>query len=392
MNDRLALELEHALAGVPVLDIHTHLVGGRLGARGLHDILLYHMVVSDLYAAGCPNGARLSQYPQWPTRPEAHARLREAIPFLPHIRNTSSSWGVRLILADLYDWHEPVTADNWQRLDDAIRERADDRAWHHAILDRLNIRRTGTEIARRGDGQDDDRLEYALEWGFFTRCQWGEFDTALYELEGVARGDLAMLVRPLERLGRFVRVVLVGTPIWYAGGVLFVFAPEIGGALGLATRPTGGKTIFWAYLGVVIGDVVSGAISQRVKSRKRVIAGFLTLLGVAVAALLLAGGRSLGTFYALMTFVGFATGYWVLFVTTASEQFGTNLRATVTTSAPNFVRGMAIPVTALWFALKGPLAVLPATAAVGALCIAAGLASLVGMRESFATELDWFEK
>ena len=168
--------------------------------------------------------------------------------------------------------------------------------------------------------------------------------------------------------------------------------PEIGGALGLATRPTGGKTIFWAYLGVVIGDVVSGAISQRVKSRKRVIAGFLTLLGVAVAALLLAGGRSLGTFYALMTFVGFATGYWVLFVTTASEQFGTNLRATVTTSAPNFVRGMAIPVTALWFALKGPLAVLPATAAVGALCIAAGLASLVGMRESFATELDWFEK
>lgn len=222
-----------------------------------------------------------------------------------------------------------------------------------------------------------------LESGLFTRAK---------ETEGVARGDLTMLVRPLERLGRFVRVVLVGTPIWYAGGVLFVFAPEIGGALGLATRPTGGKTIFWAYLGVVIGDVVSGAISQRVKSRKRVIAGFLTLLGVAVAALLLAGGRSLGTFYALMTFVGFATGYWVLFVTTASEQFGTNLRATVTTSAPNFVRGMAIPVTALWFALKGPLAVLPATAAVGALCIAAGLASLVGMRESFATELDWFEK
>src|SRR5262249_37551763 len=49
--------------------------------------------------------------------------------------------------------------------------------------DRLNIRRTGTELARRGDGADDDRLQYALEWGFFTRCQWGEFDTALYELE-----------------------------------------------------------------------------------------------------------------------------------------------------------------------------------------------------------------
>lgn len=176
-------ELEHALAEIPVLDIHTHLVGGRLGARGLHDVLLYHMVVSDLYAAGCPNGARLTQFPGWPERKEAQARIQEALPFLPHIRNTSSAWGVRLILADLYDWHEPITRDNWRRLDDRIRERADDRAWHHSVLDRLKIRRTGTEIARRGKGEDDDRLQYALEWGFFTRCQWGEFDTALYELE-----------------------------------------------------------------------------------------------------------------------------------------------------------------------------------------------------------------
>ena len=179
----LVRTLEHALAGVPVLDIHTHLVGGKLGARGLHDVLLYHMVVSDLYAAGCPSGARLTQYPGWPSVEEAHARIAEAIPYLPLVLNTSSAWGVRTILADLYDRKEPITSDNWRRLDAAIRERADDRSWHHEILDRLNIRRTGTEIARREAGQDDDRLQYALEWGFFTRCQWGEFDTALYELE-----------------------------------------------------------------------------------------------------------------------------------------------------------------------------------------------------------------
>src|SRR5215469_12275016 len=98
---QLAQEMEEALAEVPVLDIHTHLVGGRLGARGLHDVLLYHMVVSDLYAAGCPSGSRLTQYPGWPTREEAHARLAEAAPYLPHVRNTSSMWGVRIILADL---------------------------------------------------------------------------------------------------------------------------------------------------------------------------------------------------------------------------------------------------------------------------------------------------
>ncbi len=179
----LSQDCEQALTQIPVLDIHTHLVGGKLGARGLHDILLYHMVVSDLYASGCPSGARLTPYPAWPTQAEAHARLEEALPFLPHIQNTSSWWGVRLILADLYDWRDPITRENWPKLDQLIRERADDRAWHHSVLDRLNIRRTGTEIARRGQGEDDNRLQYALEWGFFTRCQWNEFDTALYELE-----------------------------------------------------------------------------------------------------------------------------------------------------------------------------------------------------------------
>jgi len=179
----LTRELEEALADVPILDVHTHLVGGKLGARGLHDILLYHMVVSDLYAAGCPNGARLTQYPDWPSGEECEARIREVLPFLPHVQNTSSSWGVRTILADLYDWREPIAASNWRRLDAVVRERADDRGRQHVILDRVKIRRTGTEIARRESGEDDDRLQYALEWGFFTRCQWGEFDTAIYELE-----------------------------------------------------------------------------------------------------------------------------------------------------------------------------------------------------------------
>ena len=143
-TNNLVERLEAALAEIPILDIHTHLVGGRLGARGLHDVLLYHMVVSDLYSAGCPTGVRLTQYPQWPTRQEARARIEEALPFLPHVRNTSSAWAVRIILADLYHWHEPITSENWQRLDSAIVERADDRAWHHSILDRLKIGRTGT--------------------------------------------------------------------------------------------------------------------------------------------------------------------------------------------------------------------------------------------------------
>ena len=183
MNDNLFHEISEDLRSIPLLDAHTHLVDGKLGARGLHDILLYHMAVSDLYGAGCPSGARLTEYPGWPSVKEAHHRIKEALPYLKYVHNTSISWGIRLMLEDLYDWKEPLTADNWQRLDDLIRERADDRSWQREIVRRTNIQRYCTEFARRESAQDKDILQYALEWAFFTRCQWGEFDTALYELE-----------------------------------------------------------------------------------------------------------------------------------------------------------------------------------------------------------------
>lgn len=176
-------EVYEALAALPVIDIHTHVVGGQLGARGLHDILLYHMGISDLYAAGCPSGARLTQFPGWPTKEEAHRRLAEAVPYLKFVPNTSISWAIRMILQDLYTWDEPITASNWKRLDAIIRERANDRAWPRDILRSLNIKRVGTEWSRREEGVDDDILQYGIEWVFFTRCQWGEFDTALCELE-----------------------------------------------------------------------------------------------------------------------------------------------------------------------------------------------------------------
>jgi glucuronate isomerase len=218
--------LQAALAEVPILDVHTHLVGGKMAARGLHDILLYHMVVSDLYAAGCPSGSRLTQYPGWPDEAEAHARIAEAIPYLHHIQNTSSFWGVRLILRDLYGWTAPIDEQNWRLLDGRIRERADDRSWSREVLDRAGIERTCTEIARRGRGEDDDRLQYALEWGFFTRCQWGEYDTALYELERCwgrspespapigsgARPPTERTIRSLEDVHAAVKHYVAGIP------------------------------------------------------------------------------------------------------------------------------------------------------------------------------------
>lgn len=173
-------ELYEAILPLPIYDVHTHIEADAPGALGLHDILLYHMVVSDLYSAGCPDGARVRDRRD---RKEAAQRLSHAVPYLPSIRNTSCFWGVRLILADLYDWHEPVTEENWRALDAQIRERSEDSTWSETVVERANVVRLTTELARRGGGQLDPICDYSLEWAFFARTQQGMNDAPLYELE-----------------------------------------------------------------------------------------------------------------------------------------------------------------------------------------------------------------
>ncbi len=177
--------LREGLNATPLLDVHTHLDAAHLSGRGLHDILLYHMLISDLASAGCPTRARLSEDP---SDAEAEARLVEALPYLKFVQNTSIFWGARIIFRDLYNWSEPINPDNWRQLDALIRERTHDPTWAREILRRAGVKRASTELWRRRDGSADDIFQYSLEWAFFTRAQWsGEQasanDIPLYELE-----------------------------------------------------------------------------------------------------------------------------------------------------------------------------------------------------------------
>lgn len=172
--------LLEGLNAVPLLDIHTHLDSAHLVARGLHDILLYHMIVSDLVSAGCPSRDRL---PEEPEEFEVKRRIEEALPYLEDIQNTAIFWGVRIVLKDLYGWEGAITKENWHRLDGLIRERSKDAGWAVEIMDKAGIQRACTELWRQREGSQDKLLQYALEWAFFTRSQWGVNDIPLYELE-----------------------------------------------------------------------------------------------------------------------------------------------------------------------------------------------------------------
>jgi hypothetical protein len=179
-KNKIVAILEEGLTNIPLLDAHTHIDADYLSARGLHDILLYHMVISDLVSAGCPSRSRLSEEPD---DAEIEARLSEAIPYVRYIQNTSCFWGVRIILRDLYGWTEPITESNWGKIDEVIRSKSGETSWSREILKKANIQRTCTELWRRKDGSADDIFQYALEWAFFARNQWGVNDAPIYELE-----------------------------------------------------------------------------------------------------------------------------------------------------------------------------------------------------------------
>jgi putative MFS transporter len=224
----------------------------------------------------------------------------------------------------------------------------------------------------------------AIESGLFAKAREA----------AVARGSFLALFTSWSRLRRYVCVILVAVPIWYAVGILVTFSPEIGKAMGLVDPnvPVPSRAILICYAALVFGDLASGLLSHVWKTRKRVLALFVALTGVAVVTYFVAGGNSLNMFYACCAFIGFATGYWAVFMSTAAEQFGTNLRATATTTAPNFVRGMVVPLTWTFKALKPGLGVVESAAATGAIVFVVAVVALVFLPETFGRELDFFEE
>lgn len=207
----------------------------------------------------------------------------------------------------------------------------------------------------------------------------------------VRRGDLGLLFGSRERLIRYLNCILVGLPTWYVFGVLITFSPEFGRAFGMETLPSAGRAVMFAYFGLVAGDLASGVLSQLIRSRKKVLGLFLAMTAVMTAIYLMSSRPSLAYLYALCTLLGVAVGYWAVFLTTAAEQFGTNLRATVATTVPNFVRGATVPITLAFTGLQGSLGIVGSAALVGAVCSAISLVSLAMLRETYARDLDFVE-
>ena len=207
----------------------------------------------------------------------------------------------------------------------------------------------------------------------------------------VSRGNFLRLFASGKEFFKYFRCILIGVPVWLVAGILMTFSPEIGEALHLDAPIIAGKAVMWEYVGLVIGDISSGVLSQYFRSRKKVVGMYIITAAVLIAVYLFVPMHSSVLFYGLCVLLGITAGYWALFVTIAAEQFGTNLRATVATTVPNFVRGSILIMTPLFLLFKEQYGILLGTALLSVLTIGVALLGLWKMEETFGKDLDYLE-
>jgi MFS family permease len=209
--------------------------------------------------------------------------------------------------------------------------------------------------------------------------------------DDVKRGDFFALFTHKHLFVKYVKAIAIGIPLWYVVSILVMFSPEFAKVLAITGKVTAGQALMYCYIGLAIGDLGSGYLSQIMKSRKKAFFIFIILSVVSVIYYYTLQGASVKQFYIAMFFLGVFCGYWALFITMAAEQFGTNIRATVATTVPNFVRGSVVPITSSFIFLKGNVGVLNAGMIVGVVVFTFSLIALALTHDTFHKDLDYIE-
>ena len=223
----------------------------------------------------------------------------------------------------------------------------------------------------------------------------GVFESGMFarlETKHVQKGNFFALFKNKTIALKYLNCILIGLPVWFVIGKLIGLAPQFAKELGVVGVIENGTSVMLCYSGLILGDLASGGISQYLKSRKRAMFLFYSLNTMLVATYLYTKGLDSSIFYTLIFLLGFSVGFWAVFVTIASEQFGTNLRATAATTVPNFVRGSLILVTMVLNLAKASFGLIGGTALVAVGIMAISFFSLRALSETFGKDLDYLEE
>ncbi len=223
------------------------------------------------------------------------------------------------------------------------------------------------------------------------------FESGMYQQikdAKVQKGNFLMLFNSKDRLKRYFLNILIGLPTWLVIGLLITFSNEFGKQMGIKEKIDPGKSIMFAYVLISIGDILIGFISQWLKSRKLALYIFyaITILFIVLFFTAQWNGSAAGM-YLICAGLGLGTGFWAIFVTMAAEQFGTNLRATATTTVPNMVRGMlAVVILPLFKLLRNYTSYYDAGWITALIIMLLSIFAVIKIKETFGKDLNFIEE
>ncbi|MEY4861539.1 MAG: hypothetical protein RL059_1243 [Bacteroidota bacterium] len=209
----------------------------------------------------------------------------------------------------------------------------------------------------------------------------------------IKKGSFKLIFSSKANRIKYLHCILIGIPIWFIIGLIIMNSKDdFGPWVGLKNIENG-TAVMYTYIGLSFGDLISGLLSQVLKSRKKVVFLYLSFTAILTLLFLFFGkGMTATTYYFFCFLLGTGTGYWAIFVTIAAEQFGTNIRSTAANTIPNFVRG-SVNVIMLLFSLllASQLSVGISAFFIGAFFIGVAFYSLSQLKETFAKDLDYIE-
>jgi hypothetical protein len=207
----------------------------------------------------------------------------------------------------------------------------------------------------------------------------------------VRKGAFHELFTDRKRFIKYAKCILIGGPLWFVVGILITFSPEFAKSMGISEPISAGTAVMYCYIGLAGGDFLSGLVSQLLKSRKKAITIFMSVSTFFILVYLFYNHFGSLYFYTMCILLGLSAGYWAVFVTNASEQFGTNLRATVTTTVPNFVRGGVVPMSIAFQFLRQYTGMVYSALIIGAVVTIIAFIALAKMEETYGKDLNYVE-
>lgn len=214
------------------------------------------------------------------------------------------------------------------------------------------------------------------------------------KLANIEKGNFLQFFSNKKRFSKYIKAILIGLPTWFVIGVLVNYSNKFATELYGKNLIDSGKSIMFAYIGIAVGDIVIGYVSQYFKSRKKALLVFYSLNTAAMILFFSVVNDSDQRMYAICALLGFSTGYWAIFNTMAAEQFGTNLRATAATTIPNMVRG-ALPLINFLFLdilqKKVGWTVIQSGILTGIVVMSITVVAFVFTEETYHKDLDYLE-